>query len=131
MAVALIVYFIFRCKSALILNLFSPELAAATGIKLNRLNLLFLLAFSLTVLIGLRFMGALLAGALIIIPAATGRRLANSIGFFLLASSLVSVLAVGLGFLVNTYVLRSLSLAPTIVMVSALIFCLSLIRSKA
>ena len=131
MAVALIVYFIFRCKSALILNLFSPELAAATGIKLNRLNLLFLLAFSLTVLIGLRFMGALLAGALIIIPAATGRRLANSIGFFLLASSLVSVLAVGLGFMVNTYVLRSLSLAPTIVMVSALIFCLSLIRPRA
>jgi ABC-type Mn2+/Zn2+ transport system permease subunit len=106
-------------------------LAAATGIKLNRLNLLFLLAFSLTVLIGLRFMGALLAGALIIIPAATGRRLANSIGFFLLASSLVSVLAVGLGFMVNTYVLRSLSLAPTIVMVSALIFCLSLIRPRA
>jgi len=95
------------------------------------LNLGFLLAFSLTVLIGLRFMGALLAGALIIIPAATGRRLANSIGLFLLASSLVSVLAVGLGFLVNTYVLRGLSLAPTIVMVSALIFCLSLIRPKA
>jgi hypothetical protein len=41
------------------------------------------------------------------------------------------VLAVGLGFLVNTYVLRGLSLAPTIVMVSALIFCLSLIRPKA
>jgi len=78
--------------------LFSPELAAATGIKLNSLNLGFLLAFSLTVLIGLRFMGALLAGALIIIPAATGRRLANSIGLFLLASSLVSVLAVGLAF---------------------------------
>jgi len=56
-------------------------------------------------------MGALLAGALIIIPAATGRRLANSIGLFLLASSLVSLLAVGLGFLVNTYVLRGLSLA--------------------
>jgi ABC-type Mn2+/Zn2+ transport system permease subunit len=127
----LIVSFIFRYKSALILDLFSPELAAATGIKLNSLNLGFLLTFSLTVLIGLRFMGALLAGALIIIPAATGRRLANSIGLFLLASSLVSVLAVGLGFLVNTYVLRGLSLAPTIVMVSALIFCLSLIRPKA
>jgi ABC-type Mn2+/Zn2+ transport system permease subunit len=130
LAVVLIVYFIFRFKSALILNLFSPELAAATGIKLNRLNLCFLLAFSLTVLIGLRFMGALLAGALIIIPAATGRRLANSIGIFLLASSLASVLAVGIGFLVKTYVFRSLSIAPTIVMVSALLFCLSLMRQR-
>ena len=130
LAVALIVFFIFRCKSPLILNLFSPELAAATGIKLNRLNLLFLLAFSLTVLIGLRFMGALLAGALIIVPAATGRRLSNSIGVFLLASSLASVLAVGIGFLINAYVLRSLSIAPTIVIVSVLLFCLSLLSPK-
>jgi zinc transport system permease protein len=125
-----IVYFILRFKSALILNLFSPELAAATGIKLNRLNLLFLLAFSLTVLIGLRFMGALLAGALIIIPAATGRRLANSIWVFLLASTLASVLAVGIGFFLNAFVFRNIGLAPTIVMVSTLLFCLSLIRSK-
>jgi len=131
LAVALIVFFIFQCKSALILNLFSPELAAATGIKINRLNLYFLLAFSLTVLIGLRFMGALLAGALIIIPAATGRRLADSIGVFLLASVLSSVLAVGIGFLVNTYVFRNLSIAPTIIMASALLFCVSLIGSKA
>ena len=130
LAVALIVFFIFRCKSALILNLFSPELAAATGIKVDRLNLWFLLAFSLTVLIGLRFMGALLAGALIIIPAATGRRLADSIGRFLIASTLASVLAVGIGFLVKTYVFRSLSIASTIVMVSTLLFCLSLIRSR-
>jgi len=75
-------------------------------------------------------MGALLAGALIIIPAATGRRLANSIGIFLFASSLASVLAVGIGFLVTAYVFRSLSIAPAIVMVSALLFCLSLIRPK-
>ncbi len=130
MAVAVIVYFILRFKSALILNLFSPELAAATGIKLNRLNLLFLLAFSLTVLIGLRFMGALLAGALIIIPAATGRRLADSIWMFLFASTLASVLAVGIGFLLNAFVFRNIGLAPTIVMVSTLLFCLSLIRSR-
>jgi ABC-type Mn2+/Zn2+ transport system permease subunit len=131
LAVALIIYFVLRFKSALILNLFSPELAAATGIKLNRLNLLFLLVFSLTVLIGLRFMGALLAGALIIIPAATGRRLANSISNFLLASSLASVLAVGIGFLLNAYVFHSLSVAPTIIMVSAVLFGLSLTRTTA
>ena len=75
-------------------------------------------------------MGALLAGALIIIPAATGRRLADSIGVFLIASSLASVLAVGIGFLVKTFLFRSLSIAPTIVMVSTLLFCLSLTRSR-
>jgi zinc transport system permease protein len=130
-AVSLIIYFILRFKSVLILNLFSPELAAATGVKLNRLNLLFLLVFSLTVLVGLRFMGALLAGALIIIPAATGRRLSDSISHFLIASSAASLLAVGLGFLLNAYALPSLSLGPTVVIVSALLFGLSLIKSTA
>src|SRR5712671_5816222 len=45
-AVLLIVLFVFRFKEQLILGLFSPELAAATGVKLERLNLYFLLVFS-------------------------------------------------------------------------------------
>lgn len=130
-AVLLIIFFILHFKDVLILNLFSPELAATTGVKLNRLNLLFLLVFSLTVLVGLRFMGALLAGALIIIPAATGRRLASSLSHFLVASSLVSLLAVGLGFLLKAYVFHALSLGPIIGIVSALLFGLSLVRSTA
>ncbi len=85
----------------------------------------------MTVLVGLRFMGALLAGALIIIPAATGRRLSDSISHFLIASSVASLLAVVLGFLLNAYVFPSLSLGPTIVIVSALLFGLSLIKSAA
>lgn len=131
LAVAFIIYYILRFKSVLILNLFSPELAAATGINLNRFNLEFLLVFSLTVLVGLRFMGALLAGALIIIPAATGRRLADSISHFLVASMVASLLAVGLGFVLNAYVFPGLSIGPTIVIVSVLLFGLSLIRSTA
>jgi zinc transport system permease protein len=128
-AVFLIMWFIFRFKDALILNLFSPELAATSGIKLERLNLAFLLVFSLTVLVGLRFMGALLAGALIMIPAATGRRLADSIPHFLLASAMASLLAVGLGFLVHGYVFPKLNLGPTIVIISSLLFAASLFRS--
>ncbi|PSH04166.1 MAG: hypothetical protein CXZ00_08970 [Acidobacteria bacterium] len=130
-AVVLIIYFVLHFKSALVLNLFSPDLAAATGVKLDRLNLLFLLVFSLTVLVGLRFFGAMLAGALIMIPAATGRRLAHDLSHFLVASSLASVLAVGLGFILKAYVFRSLDLGPTIVIVSAALFGLSLARSAA
>lgn len=128
-AVVLIIWFVFRFRDALILDLFSPELAAASGIKLERLNLVFLLVFSLTVLVGLRFMGALLAGALIMIPAATGLRLADSISHFLLASAMVSLLAVGFGFLLHGYVFPRLSLGPTIVIVSTLLFGASLFRS--
>lgn len=127
-AVFLIIFFILRFKNVLVLNLFSPELAAATGVKLNQLNLLFLLVFSLTVLVGLRFMGALLAGALIIIPAATGRRLASSLSHFLVASSLVSLLAVSIGFVLKAYVFQALSLGPLIGIVSALLFGASMLK---
>jgi len=64
---------VFLLKDGLALSVFSPDLAAATSANVARTDLYFLLVFSLTVLIGLRFMGALLASALIILPAATAR----------------------------------------------------------
>ena len=89
----------------------------------------FLLAFSLTVLVGLRFMGGLLAGSLIIIPAATGRRLGSSnISGFLLTSCAASLGAVGIGFLLNNHVLHAPSSGPIILMTSAVIFGLSLLK---
>ncbi len=127
-AVLLIIAFVFRFRDELVLNLFSPELAAATGVKLNRLNLYFLLVFSLTVLVGLRFMGALLAGGLIMVPSSIGRRLSSNLSGFLLASSLASVTAVTLGFGLSVYVFRDLGLGPATTIVAAALFALSLLR---
>lgn len=128
LAVLLIIVFVFRFREELVLSLFSPELAAATGVKLNRLNLFFLLTFSLTVLVGLRFMGALLAGALIMLPAAIGRRLSASLSGFLWTSCASSVIAVALGFLLTTLVFPTLSLGPAMTLVSAGLFGISLLR---
>ena len=50
-AVLLIILFVFRFKK-LIWGLFSPELAATTAVKLERLNLYFILVFGLSVLVG-------------------------------------------------------------------------------
>ena len=130
-AVLVIILVVFRFKDELILGLFAPELAAATGVKLERLNLYFLLVFSLSVLVGLRFLGALLAGALIIIPATTGRRLTNDLSHFLVVSCLASVVAVGSGFAVTHYLLPQISPGPAIVIISAALFVLSLFRKPA
>jgi zinc transport system permease protein len=128
--VVVIILFVFGFKEQMTLSLFSPELAAATGVKLNRLNLYFLLAFSLTVLVGLRFMGGLLAGSLIIIPAATGRQLGGNMSRFLLLSSAASVVAVGAGFGLSNYVLHFSTPGPMIVITSAVIFGLSLLKPR-
>ncbi|MBZ5506152.1 MAG: metal ABC transporter permease [Acidobacteriia bacterium] len=124
-----IIVFVLQFKDQLTLSLFSTELAAATGVKLNRLNLYFLLAFSLTVLVGLRFMGGLLAGALIILPATTGRRLGRDIAQFLLFSCTASALAVGLGLVLSNYVLHTSTSGPTVVIISAVLFVLSLLKT--
>jgi ABC-type Mn2+/Zn2+ transport system permease subunit len=64
----------------------SADIARTSGIAVARLELLYLLAFSLTVGLGLRYLGVLLMGSLIIIPAATAKHLARSLsGMFAIA----------------------------------------------
>jgi ABC-type Mn2+/Zn2+ transport system permease subunit len=136
--VASIIGFISIFREKLILGLFSPELASATGINVSRINLYYLLMFSLTVLLGLRFLGALLVGALIIVPAATGRQLTHNLAAFLTASSVASVSSVLIGFTISRYyptviigpVTFNLALGPAIISVATLLFLLSLLRRK-
>src|SRR5438477_92927 len=115
----------------------NPMLGAA-GVNVSRLNLYFLMVFSLTVLLGLRFLGALLVGALIIVPAAIGRQLTHTLNAFLLTSSLASVLSVALGFTLSRFyphitiahVTLNLALGPAIIAVATVLFLLSLLRKK-
>ncbi len=138
LAVGLIVAFILVFRHKLILSLFSPELAAATGVRGSRLNLYFLLIFSLTILLGLRFLGAILVGALIIIPAAIGPQLTHTLTAFLVTSSVASVLSVLLGFMISrsyphftiAKVTLNLTLGPAIIAVATGLFLLSLLRKK-
>ena len=127
-AAIVIILFVFRLKDQLVLGLFSPELAAASGVNLDRLNLGFLMIFSLTVLIGLRFMGALLAGALIMLPAAIGRRLSSNLSGFLWVSSVSSLISVALGFVLSSYVFPAIGFGPATTLVAATLFAISLLR---
>ena len=128
LAILLIIASTWRLKDQLVLTLFSPELAAATGVKVNRLKLCFLLIFSLTILVGLRFMGALLAGSLIITPASVGRRLTDNMPHFLVASSVASVASVGIGLFLSSLIFPRFGLGPTTVIVAALLFAGCLLK---
>jgi len=129
-AVILIVTFLVQMKDRLILSLFSPDLAVTTGVNVARLDLGFLLVFSLTVLVGLRFMGALLSSALIIIPAATARQLTGRMAQFVVVACATSLLSVAAGFAISTLVLKTSTVGPTIVIVSVILFALSLVKRK-
>ncbi len=64
----LVIGFMLWKRSELVIALVSPDLAGTAGVNVARVNLLFLFAFALTVALGLRYLGVLLMGSLIIIP---------------------------------------------------------------
>lgn len=128
LAVGVIAFFISKYKNRLVLGLFSAELATATGINLSKINLYFLLIFSLTIMMGLQFLGALLVGALIIIPAAAARNLTYDLKNFLWLSGIVSVISVLAGYWISSKF--ALDLGPAVVSVSAVLYGLSLVGGK-
>jgi zinc transport system permease protein len=122
-------------RNKLIIGLFSPELATASGINVDGLNLWFLFLFGLAILASLRFLGALLVGSLIIIPASAARQLTHSLGSFMTASALISVASMLIGFWIvgpaNALgAAGSITLGPTIVVVASGFFVLSLFKKK-
>ena len=117
---------LFAMRERLILIIFSPDIARSVGIAVERVNLLFLAAFGLTILLGLHYLGALLVGAIIIVPAATGRRLARTLQSFILISAAAAVLSVAIGFVVAMR--WQLEQGPAIAAAAATIFAISLVK---
>ena len=115
-------------RNRLIIALFSPELASSAGVNVNATNLWFLLLFGLAILVSLRFLGALLVGSLIIIPAAAARQLTHSLGNFLITSMALAVAAMLIGFYLSAH--YGIAQGPTIVVVAAALFVLSLFKKK-
>lgn len=90
-----VIAFVLRRRHHLLVALVSPDLARTAGVHVRRLNLLYMQMFALTVALGLRHLGILLMGSLVIIPAATARRLARNLSQMLvLAAGLAAVVTV-------------------------------------
>jgi ABC-type Mn2+/Zn2+ transport system permease subunit len=121
-----IVAFVVTNRHSLVVSLVSTDIARTAGIKTKRLNLVFLQMFALTVALGLRYLGVLLMGSLIIIPAATARRLSRNLTEMLALAAGVAVMATVLGSLLAVRLHRETG--PLIVTVAAGLFLLALLR---
>jgi ABC-type Mn2+/Zn2+ transport system permease subunit len=116
--------FILTQKNKLVIMLVSADLARAAGIRVRLLEFLYLQAFSLTITLGLRYLGALLMGAMIIIPAATAKQLAGNLNSMLIVATLVALMAIlGGSALAARFHGET---GPVIVTVAGVIFVLSL-----
>ena len=87
-----------------------------------------MLLFALTIGIGLRYLGVLLVGALIIIPAVTAKGVARNLQRMLALSVMLAVVAtlVGAGVALSA----QLGIGPVIVLVAVAIFLLSLLLPR-
>jgi len=125
-AAAAVVVFVFTQRNRLIVMLVSPDVARTAGVNVRLLNLLYLQTFALTTALGLRYLGVLLMGALIIIPPATAKRLAGSLSAMLITAVAVAVFATVTGSYLAAWLHRETG--PLIVSVAAACFLLSLLR---
>lgn len=128
-AAILVVAVVLRARHRLVISLVSADLARTAGIGVERLDLVYLLVFGLTVALGLRYLGVLLMGSLIIIPAATARHLARSLGGMLAWAAGLAAVSTTLGTF-GAAVLR-VGTGPMIIAVAAGLFFVGLVWRRS
>jgi ABC-type Mn2+/Zn2+ transport system permease subunit len=111
-----------------VLSTISSDLAKAYGIKVARLNFIFLVLVTIAVAIGIKAVGSLLMGALVIIPAITSKNITSSLRSYTLASSLIGLISAFGGMAIAGKF--HLSPGPTVILVSSALFLLSLPYAK-
>lgn len=127
-AAVAIVGFVLRARHQLVVTLISADIARTSGIDVARLDLLYLLAFAVTVALGLRYLGVLLMGSLLIIPAATARHVAKSLNAMLGIAVTVALLSTILGLVTAERLHRESG--PIIILIAATVFFLALFRRR-
>lgn len=114
--------------SPLLTATLNEELAASAGINPSRERLILTLALALVVALSLKVVGALLIGALLIIPAAAARGFSRT-------PEMMALLAIGIGALsaLGGIIVSAIASTPagaSIVVVAALVFVVSLFAGR-
>ncbi|MEK6531144.1 MAG: iron chelate uptake ABC transporter family permease subunit [Deltaproteobacteria bacterium] len=109
----------------LTLAMVSQEMAQSVGINTRRLEFVYLMAFALAVALGIRFVGALLMGSLVIIPAASAKNIGRSLSSFMILSVSFGVVSSVLGIYASQ--VYALSPGPVFIIISTLIFISTII----
>lgn len=106
----------------------SPELAEIEGLNVARLRLILMLLTALTIALSMKFVGALIITAMLIIPAATARRFARSPEQMVFYAILTSALAVSGGLLLSAW--KDTPAGPSVVICAGLLFLSSLCKKE-
>lgn len=113
----------------LTLDIVSSDLSKTTYKNISLINLLYMLMVGLVITLGIKFLGTLLTGALVIIPAVTAKNLAGNLKSYQVISIICGVVSATIGVVVAKNF--SLPSGPAIVL-SAIAICIIsfLVRNK-
>ena len=124
----LIFLMINRIYPKMILANISDDLAKSEGIKIKKQNFIYLLSIAAIVALGVKIVGSLLVGALVIIPAATARNLSKNLKEYSLGSVVLGILSCLFGSLL--FKVTYLPAGPLIILTSTFFFLISLILKR-
>ena len=117
-----------KIYKGLVLGTISEDLAIANGVKLRKINLLFLTLVAAVVALGVKVVGTLLMGALIIVSGTAAKNLSRSITRYASLSTIFGLVSAPAGLMIaRTYELPP---GPMIILVGIGIFLLSLFARK-
>jgi len=114
-------------KKITLINI-SEELAISQKINVSKYNLIYLILVGATVVLGVKMVGGLLTAALVAIPATTSRNFSRNLIQFKIISIIVGILSSILGIYLSNILF--LPAGPLIIIVSALIFLISVFNMK-
>lgn len=124
--VVLIIYVLFYNRIFAIT--FDDSFAKATGTNTTLFNSLIAVLTAVTIVIGMRMMGAMLISSLIIFPALSALRVCKSFGAVVITSAIVSVIAFIIG-IFSSFILDSPT-GATVVIVNLIIFIIFYLIGK-
>lgn len=127
MSIIVFVMFIFFYHKIFAVT-FDEKFSRATGIKVDFYNILIAILTALTIVIGMRLIGALLISSLIVFPPITSMRLFKTFKKVVISSALVSVFAFFIGIIIS-YVYRTPA-GASIVVVNLVILIIFSILAK-
>src|SRR5262245_61758801 len=88
----------------LVVSMISKELAIASRIKVERINLIYLFLVAIIVAVGIKEVGTLLVGALVIVPAAAAKNISSTLSRYSLMSDIFVLPSAPLGISLSNYV---------------------------
>lgn len=110
------------------LGIISKDLTKSMGIKADAVNLVFLLLVATIVALGLKVVGTLLMGSLVIIPAAAARNISLSLRNYTMLSIIFGALSALIGIPLALFL--GISSGPIIVLTSGAIFLITLLFKR-